>query len=406
MDYFLNNFRESPTGSRTLVTPPVDSDVDGLKDLRLLAGNSHPDLFERVAKYLKVKLTASQIDRFSNSEIRVRITENIRRKTVIIFQTGANTPETGYSVNDYLMETLLMVNACRLSSVDQILLVMPCYPYARQDKKDISRTPISGKLVADMLQSAGVNRLVTMDLHASQIAGFFSIPVDNLYSINLLANYLCARFKLNERAANDNDDSEDSSEDSSENSANAANAGPNERAGPNDVSSETERELEPLDRNNLILVSPDNGGIKRMEALAQRTGLPTVTMHKVRDYINKNSVTRTALVGDASDVSGKSCLIIDDMCDTAGTMVQAGQTLMEFGARDIRIMVVHGILSGPALARINERDYIKEVIVTNTLPQEENLKHCSKLRVIDVSSLLGETARRLFTGGSISELFD
>jgi len=351
-------------------------DEGDLKQLRLLAGNSNPDLFQKISEWLKIPLTKSQIDQFSNSEIRVRILENIRRKTAVILQTGAQqySDGSGYSINDYLMETLLMINACRLSSVDEIVVIMPSYPYARQDKKDTSRTPISGKLVADLLQTAGVTRLVTMDLHASQIAGFFSIPVDNLYSVNLMADYLNARFI--DRSSSKTNTSSDPTLD------------------------------EKLFKDELVLVSPDNGGIKRMESLAQRVSLPTVTMHKVRDYIQKNTVNRTILVGEAQDVIGKSCIIIDDICDTAGTVCQACKTLMEFGAKDVRIMVVHGILSGPAIDRINELDFIKEVIVTNSLPQTENQKRCSKIRVVDVSSLLGETIYRLCSGGSISELFD
>jgi len=359
---------------------PSDYPGEGdLKHLRLLAGNSNPDLFQKIAKWLNFPLTNSQIDQFSNSEIRVRILENIRRKTAVILQTGTQqfSDGSGYSINDYLMETLLMINACRLSSVDEIVVIMPSYPYARQDKKDTSRTPISGKLVADLLQTAGVSRLVTMDLHASQIAGFFSIPVDNLYSVNLLADYLQSRF-----------------------------VGVDDGTGTGPIGRVEHDRCEKLSKDNLVLVSPDNGGIKRMEALAQRVSLPTVTMHKVRDYIQKNTVNRTILVGDAQDITGKSCIIVDDICDTAGTVCQACQTLMEFGAKDVRIMVVHGILSGPAIDRINKLDFIKEVIVTNSLPQVENQKRCSKLKVIDVSSLLGETIQRLCSGGSISELFD
>lgn len=348
---------DSDQGSQS--TPDQEQTLPGdLKNLRLLAGNSNPELFLNISKYLGISLTPEVVDRFSNGEIRVQIKDNMRRRVAVIMQTGASSPETSYSVNDYLMEILLLANTCRLSSVDEIVAIVPCFFYARQDKKDSSRTPISGRVVADLMQTAGINRVVTMDLHASQIAGFFSIPVDNLYAVKYLAAYI-RRFYLTSRE-------------------------------------ETQK---------YVLVSPDNGGTKRIEALAQRVDLPTATMHKVRDYVEKNKVNKTVLVGEANDVTGKIPIIIDDMCDTAGTVCQACQTLIEFGAKEVIIMVVHGVFSGPGIDRLNERPYIKEVVTTNTLPQTSNLKKCPKLKVIDISPLFGEAIYRLYTGGSISELF-
>lgn len=331
---------------------------NGLENLRLLAGNSHPILAQKISQILKIPIVESKIDRFSNQEIRTQIMENIRRRNIAIIQTSISRPEINYSVNDFLIEIFIMVNACRLSSVDEITLIIPHFPYARQDKKDVSRAPISGKVMADLLQTVGVTRVVTLDLHASQIGGFFSIPVDNLYAVNIMADYLHQHLKLTES------------------------------------------------NNQYVLVSPDAGGIKRMDALAQKLKLDNVIMHKSRNHQEKSQVIKTVLIGKENCVLNKTCIIIDDICDTAGTICQAGETLMEHGAKDIIIAVVHGVLSGPAIDRLNERDFIREVIVTNSVPQEENLKRSNKINVIDISPLLAETIRCLYTGDSISELFN
>jgi len=334
-----------------------------LVDLRILAGNSNPALAGQIASKLGLALVDSKIDRFSNQEIRVQIMENIRRRNMVIIQTGCSRPDINYSVNDFLMETFIMANACRLSSVSEITLVIPCFPYARQDKKDVSRAPISGRVVADLLQTVGVTRIVTVDLHASQIGGFFSIPVDNLYSVNLLAEDLRKRF--------------------------------------------------PLASGEFVLVSPDAGGIKRMEVLAKKLEIDSAIMHKSRNHQEKSMVEKTVLIGKDDCVKDKRCIVIDDICDTAGTIIKASQTLMDHGARDVIILVVHGVLSQnqdepekDAFNRLNSADFISEVIVTNTLPQEENMKRCPKLKVIDISPLLSEAIRRLYTGESISELFN
>lgn len=332
-------------------------------NLRMLAGNSNRELAQSMAKQLGLDLVKSKIDRFSNKEIHVQIMENIRRRNMVIIQTGCSRPDINYSVNDFLMEIFVMANACRLSSVSEITLVIPCFPYARQDKKDVSRAPISGKVVADLLQTVGVTRIVTVDLHASQIGGFFSIPVDNLYAVNLLAEDLKKRF--------------------------------------------------PIDSGEFVLVSPDAGGIKRMEVLAKKLKMESAIMHKSRNHQEKSVVLETILIGKKDCVKGKRCIVIDDMCDTAGTIIKASQTLMDHGAKDVIILVVHGILSQnpeepekDALNRLNAADFISEVIVTNTLPQEENIKKCPKIKVVDISPLLSEAVRRLYTGESISELFD
>lgn len=326
-------------------------------DMRIIAGNSHPVLSKKIADYLKVPLTDSKIDRFGNGEVRVQIMENVRRRTAVVIQTGYGWDKSGCSINDHIMELLITVDALRRSSVDEIWAVIPNYPYARQDKKDVSRTPISGGLLARLLEEAGVTRVITLELHASQISGFFRIPVDNLYAVKSIADFIQKTL------------------------------------------------LNGSDNNNFILVSPDAGGIKRMDNLAARLKLNTVIMHKTRNHQEKSLVTSTVLIGDKDCVRGKKCLIVDDMCDTAGTIISAAETLMEHGAHSVSIVVIHGILSGPAIDRINNAKFISDVYVTNSIPQETHETLCPKLRVIDISPILAEAIKRLYTGESISGMF-
>lgn len=329
-------------------------------EMRIIAGNSHPVLAKSIADYLKVPLTDSKIDRFENGEVHVQIMENVRRRTAVVIQTGYGWDQPKCSINDHIMELLITVDALRRSSVDEIWAVIPNYPYARQDKKDVSRAPISGGLLARLLEEAGVTRVITLELHASQISGFFRIPVDNLYAVKSISDYINQTLLQN---------------------------------------------LGPDDRKNIVIVSPDAGGIKRMDNLAARLSLSTVIMHKSRNHQEKSMVTNTVLVGAENCVRGKKCLIVDDMCDTAGTIIKAAETLMEHGAASVSIVVIHGILSGPAIQRINSANFITDVYVTNSIPQEEHVKLCPKLRVIDISQVLAEAIKRLYTGESISGMF-
>lgn len=328
-----------------------------MDNLRLLSGNSHPILAESISKILGKSLVKSKIDRFENMEIRTQIMENIRKKNMVIIQTGVSNAKTNYSINDYVMEILIMADACRRSSVNEITLLIPCFPYARQDKKDVSRAPISARLMADLFETVGITRVITLDLHASQIGGMFKIPVDNIYAMNDIATFLTKHLSLLVKS------------------------------------------------DEYILVSPDAGGIKRMDALAQKLKMSSIIMSKSRNHEEKSMVLKTELIGKQTDVQGKSCIIIDDICDTAGTICRAGETLVENGAKDIIIVVVHGIFSGPALERLNNAKYIRQVIVTNSLPQEENQKRCDKIVVVDIAPLMAEVIRRLSTGESISDLF-
>ena len=326
-----------------------------------LSGSSHPELGNIVSKLTKIPLVSHVSEKFSNTEIRLEIKDNVRNRDMLIFQTGSYNIETGYSVNDNLMETMIMIDACRRSGVKSITLIMPCYPYARQDKKDESRAPISSKLVANMLTMAGIDRLIVMDLHASQIQGFFDIPVDNIYSINLLMNHLNNTYFKG-------------------------------------MSIEDRQE-------RFILVAPDAGAAKRTLKFGSVMNLNAVIMHKERNYKRKNTINKTVLICESDTIVGKTAIICDDMCDTAGTMVKAVNTLIENGARDVICAITHGIFSGPALERINKCDSIKSVIVSNSLPQEYNMKRCDKIECYDISPLVGDVIHCIGTGDSISELF-
>ena len=335
---------------------------NSMNNVRILSGNSHPELAKSISERLGIELVKSKIDRFENTEIHTQIMENIRRRNMVIIQTGVSRPNVdptkNYSVNDYVMEILIMADACRRSSVSEITLLIPCFPYARQDKKDVSRAPISARVMADLFETVGITRVITLDLHASQIGGMFKIPVDNLYAMNTIAAFLTKHLNLL------------------------------------------------IKSDEYILVSPDAGGIKRMDALAQRLQMSSIIMSKSRDHQQKNMVLKTELIGRSKSIENKTCIIIDDMCDTAGTICRAGETLMENGAKDVIILVIHGIFSGPAIDRLNNAKYIKQVIVTNSLPQEENQKRCNKIVVVDIAPLLAEAVRRLNTGESISDLFN
>lgn len=254
-------------------------------------------------------------------------------------------PTCNPNVNDNLMELLVMADAFRRASAKRITAVVPCFAYARQDKKDKSRAPITGKLVANLIQVAGVDRVITVDLHASQIQGFFDIPVDNLFAEPLIAKYI--------------------------------NRIPGDK----------------------IIVSPDAGGVKRAKSIADKLDLDLAIIHKERKKANE--VESMTLVGD---VSNRVCILVDDMADTCGTLQLAAETLKAKGALDIYAVVSHGVLSGPAIKRI-EASPIKELVVTNTIPQSENVKKSSKLRVIDIAPMLAEAIRRTHNGESISVLF-
>ncbi|SCU95167.1 LAME_0F11012g1_1 [Lachancea meyersii CBS 8951] len=308
--------------------------------IKLLSGNSHPELAETIAKTLGLSLSKIGVYQYSNKETSVTIGESIRDEDVYIIQTGSGQQE----INDFLMELLILIHACKTASARRITAVIPNFPYARQDKKDKSRAPITAKLIANLLETAGCDHVITMDLHASQIQGFFHIPVDNLYAEPSVLNYIRTK----------------------------------------------------TDIQNAILVSPDAGGAKRVASIADKLDLNFALIHKERQKANE--VSRMVLVGD---VRGKSCLLVDDMADTCGTLVKACDTLFENGAKEVIAVVTHGIFSGSAREKLRNSK-ISRMVCTNTLPVDLQLDIFDQ---IDISPTLAEAIRRLHNGESVSYLF-
>ncbi|KAI1153092.1 ribose-phosphate pyrophosphokinase 3 [Nemania diffusa] len=316
---------------------------DMANEIKLLSGNSHPVLAKLVADRLGIELAKTLSLNYSNQETSVTIGESVRDEDVFILQSTAPG-----DINDGLMELLIMIHACRTASARRITAVIPNFPYARQDKKDKSRAPISAKLIANMLQTAGCNHVITMDLHASQIQGFFNVPVDNLYAEPSVLRWI------------------------------------REHRGTEDV----------------VIVSPDAGGAKRATAIADRLDRGFALIHKERP--RPNVVGRMVLVGDVVD---KVAILVDDMADTCGTLAKAAKTVKDHGAREVIAIVTHGILSGNAIAILND-SCLSQIVVTNTVPLGDKVDRCSKLRVIDVTPTLAEAIRRTHNGESVSFLFN
>lgn len=313
--------------------------------IKLFAGSSHPELAYMVSKRLGIPLSDAGIKRKPSGEIGLDLKESVREADVYII----NTASSSYTpTNASLMETIIMCHACKIASARRITAVLPHFPYARQDKKDKSRAPITAKLVANMLQSSGVDHVITMDLHASQIQGFFDVPVDNLYAEPTMVQYL----------------------------------------------------RQSVDVENAVIVSPDAGGAKRASSLAAKLNLEFALFHKERKKANE--VSRMVLVGN---VSGKTAILVDDMADTCGTLALAADNLQKAGATSVVALVTHGILSSNALEKI-ENSHISQLVVTNTLPQEDHLAGCDKVKMVDISHVLAETIRRSHYGESVSYLFD
>ena len=323
--------------------------------MKIISGSSNMPLAKKISDHLNIPLCDCLLEKFSNTEIRVEIKENIRNEDVFIIQTGGYNND--YSINDFIMECLIMIDACKRSMAKSITLIMPCYAYARQDKKDESRAPISAKLFANLLETAGINRLVVMDLHASQIQGFFDIPVDNIYSFPIMNDY----FKTNYFK---------------------------------DLTQEQIQE-------QYVLVSPDAGAIKRTLKFAKLMKLNAIFMHKERNYEVSNIVDNMFIVGNPEALQNKTAIILDDMCDTGGTLVKCASLLKENGVSNVICCVTHGILSGPAISRIQDSHAIDTMIVTNSMEQTD----FEKLKIIDVSSLLFKVITCILSGGSISNLF-
>lgn len=308
--------------------------------LCILTGNANPKLAQEVAEYVGVELCHAFVGHFNNGETQVIISDSIRGKDVFIIQP------TCQPVNDNLMELLVMVDACRRASAKSITAVVPYYAYSRQDRKTRGREPISAKLVANLMTTAGVNRMVTVDLHAGQIQGFFDIPVDHLAAAPLLASYIQTKH---------------------------------------------------LD--DLVVVSPDLGGVTRARALADRLKTPIAIIEKRRPMPGCAKVM--SLIGD---VKGKNCVVIDDIVDTAGSLCEGAKALMAHGAKSVYAVCTHGILSDPAVQRIEDSP-MEELIITNTIPLPEE-KHSNKIISLSMAAPIGEVILRIFNNKSVSKLFD
>jgi ribose-phosphate pyrophosphokinase len=310
-------------------------------ELKLFSGNANRGLAEEIAQYLRVPLSDAEVSRFSDGEVYVQFNENVRGADVFVVQP------TCPPVNDSLMELLIMVDALKRASAHRITAVLPYYGYARQDRKVQGRVPISAKLVADLMEAAGVNRVLALDLHAGQIQGFFNIPVDHLFAAPVvMIEYL------------------------------------------------RKRELK-----DPVVVSPDAGGVERARAIAKRLSAGLAIIDKRRD--GPNSAVAMHLIGD---VDGRDAIVIDDMIDTAGTLVQAVGAIQREGARRILACGVHAVLSGPAIDRIKASP-IEEVVVTNSVPLTPEKRTAARITVLTVAPLLGEAIRRIHDEDSVSTLF-
>lgn len=310
------------------------------KSIKVLNCNANKDLAKDIAFNLGIPVGDAQVGTFSNGEISVSINESIRGSDVFVVQS------TSTPVNDNLMELLIMIDALKRASAGRINAVMPFYGYARQDRKSKSREPITAKLVANLIEAAGADRVITMDLHAPQIQGFFDIPVDHLYAAPLFVNYF-----INKKL------------------------------------------------DDIVVVSPDVGGVTRARALATKLDAPLAIIDKRRPKPNVSEVMN--IIGD---IENKNCIIIDDMVDTAGTLVNAAKVLKDMGAREVYVACTHPILSGPAFERIRD-SVIKELIVTNTIPLPAG-KPADKIKVLSVAPLFAEAIKRIYEGLSLSKLFD
>ena len=309
-------------------------------DYKVFAGNSHSELAEEIASIMGKPLGKATVSKFSDGEISVNLGETVRGVDCYIVQSTCD------PVNDNLMEILIMIDAMKRASAGRINAVIPYYGYARQDRKAKARDPITAKLVADMLVAAGADRVVTMDLHAAQIQGYFNIPVDHMLGMPIITKY----FKDQQQ-------------------------------------------------DNLVIVSPDHGSVPRARKMAEPLNCPIAIVDKRRPEPNKSEIMN--IIGD---IKGKHCILIDDMIDTAGTITNAANALKDLGALSVRAAATHAVLSGPAIERI-ENSAIEELVLLNTLPIPEE-KRIEKMKILSVAPLFAEAMTRVFTNGSISKLFE
>src|SRR5512140_3101236 len=310
--------------------------------IKLVAGNSNPALAQHIAEYLKTTLAKAVVKRFADMEVFVEIQENVRGADCFVIQS------TSFPANDHLMELLIIMDALRRSSARRITAVLPYFGYARQDRKPGPRTPISAKLVANLITRAGADRVMTLDLHAGQIQGFFDIPTDNLFASPVMVRDIKDHYKL----------------------------------------------------DNLMVVSPDVGGVVRARGLAKRINAPLAIIDKRRERAGESEVMN--VIGD---VEGRTCILIDDIVDSGGTLVNAADALLANGAKEVYAYITHGVLSGGATARIASSK-LKELVITDSIQSTEAIRVANNIRVLSIASLIGDAIGRTAAAESGSSLFD
>ncbi|WP_084099688.1 ribose-phosphate diphosphokinase [Demequina sp. NBRC 110051] len=323
----------------------MSSDISHASEKRMVlaSGRAHPELADAVASELGIELLPTTAYTFANGELYVRFGESVRGADAFVLQSHAA------PINEAIMEQLIMVDALKRASAKRITVIMPCYGYARQDKKHKGREPISARLMADLFKTAGADRIMSVDLHTSQIQGFFDGPVDHLWAMPLLAQYVRSR----------------------------------------------------VAPDNLTIVSPDAGRVRLADQWSDHMGAPLAIIHKRRDPSVPNQVKVHELVGE---VEGRTCVLVDDMIDTGGTIVQAAEALFENGAKDVIVASTHGLLSGPAVQRLRDSG-VSEVVITDTLPVPEESRF-DKLTILSIAPLLARAVREIFDDGSVTSLFN
>lgn len=314
-----------------------------MPNIKVFTGSSHPEIAKKIVSRLGLNLGRATTKTFSNKETNVEIGESVRGEDVYIVQSGCG------DINDNLMELFIMINACKIASASRVTAVIPCFPYSRQDKKEKSRAPITAKLLANLISVAGADHVITIDLHASQIQGFFNIPVDNLYAEPAITKWI--------------------------------------------------KENIPEWKSS-VMVSPDAGGVKRMTAIADRLDIDFAIIHKERQR-ESDTDDSTVLVGD---VKNRTAIMVDDLADTCDTIVKGAQKLRESGANKVYAILTHGVLAGNAIEKINN-SCLEAFVITNTIPQEKHISTCPKLQVMDISTILAEAIRRTHYAESVSYLF-
>lgn len=319
-----------------------DGDGRGRPAMKLVAGNSNRPLADAICAYLKLPPTKGQVKRFADMEIFVEIQENVRGQDVFVLQS------TSFPANDNLMELLILIDALKRASAGRITAVIPYYGYARQDRKPGPRTPISAKLVANLIERAGADRVLTLDLHAGQIQGFFDIPTDNLFAIPVIARDIKAKYEL----------------------------------------------------ENVMVVSPDVGGVVRARALGKRLGSLLAIVDKRRDRPGESEVMN--IIGE---VDGKDCILIDDIVDSGGTLCNAAEALLNNGAKSVTAYITHGVLSGGAVARVSSSK-LKELVITDSIQPTQEIQNAPNIRVLSTDALIGEAINRTAAEQSVSSLFD